>query len=191
MGTAKSRASLYERILALPETMIGEIIDGELVVSPRPSGLNVLVASSLGGELDGPFFKGRGGPGGWWILDEPEVKFEDEAQHYVPDLAGWRRERLPEIPSGHIFTVVPDWVCEVISPSSRGYDRVAKWNVYAKHGVSYYWIIDPEAKSVEAFKLDRGSWRSIGAFKGVGKMRAEPFDAIEIDLKWLWPGQEE
>lgn len=184
----KKSTRLYDQIMALPDTLIGEIIDGEIVVSPRPSGPNILVASALGGELEGPFYKGRGGgPGGWWILAEPEVEFENEVQHFVPDLAGWRKVRMPHVPDGHIFTVVPDWVCEVVSPSSKRHDRVEKFNVYAKHSVGYYWIVDPEAKTVETFKLDRGAWRSAGAFAGSGKIRAEPFEVVEIDMHWLWP----
>ncbi len=97
---------------------------------------------------------------------------------------------MPHVPDGHIFTVVPDWVCEVVSKSSKRHDRVEKFNVYAKHGVGYYWIVDPEAKTVETFKLDRGAWRSAVAFAGTGKIRAEPFDAVEIDMHWLWPEPE-
>ena len=188
MSTAsKKQTRIYDKILALPETLVGEIINGELVVSPRPSGPHLLAASVLNRRIGSPFSDGIGGPGGWWILEGPELEFEDEVQHYVPDLAGWRKERLPQIPTGHIFTVEPDWVCEIISPSSRSYDRVSKSNTYAKHGVGYYWLIDPDAKSVEAFKLDRGAWRKVGAFAGTDKMRAEPFELIEIDLGWLWP----
>ena len=117
------KKTAYEKWLELPEHVVGEIIMGELQVSPRPASKHTIASSSLGEELVGPFHKGRnGGPGGWWILDEPEVHFENNI--LVPDLAGWRRERLPASPDVAFFTVVPDWVCEVLSPSTAVFDRV-------------------------------------------------------------------
>ena len=188
MATAsQKKRGLYEQLLALSDNVVGEIINGELVVSPRPSGPAIVAASFLGDELVGPFSKGRGGPGGWWILDEPEIEFEHESQHYVPDLAGWRRERMPEVPSGHIFTVVPDWVCEVVSPSSRRYDRIEKPAVYARHAVGHYWVIDPEAQTLEAFQLEGSNWLRIGGYSQAEKVRVAPFEVIEIDLSLLWP----
>jgi len=188
MGTApKGEPSLSERLLALPETVVGEIIAGELVVSPRPSGRHLLASSVLSRRIGSPFSDGIDGPGGWWILEGPELEFEAERQHYVPDLAGWRKERLPEVPEGHIFTVTPDWVCEIVSPSSRRYDRVEKFNVYAKHGVGYYWVVDPEARSLEAYRSSGGHWVSVGAFSRTDKVRVAPFEDVEIDLALLWP----
>lgn len=188
MGTAsQKKSSLYERLLALPDNVIGEIINGELVVSPRPGGMHLLAASVLNRRIGSPFSDGIGGPGGWWILEGPEIEFENEKQHYVPDLAGWKKERMPQVPVGHIFTVVPDWVCEIVSPSSRRYDRIEKFKVYGLHGVGYYWVIDPEAQSLEAYQLENGRWLAIGGFSQTERARVPPFETVEIDLALLWP----
>jgi Uma2 family endonuclease len=182
-----SKKVTYQDLLDLPENLIAEIINGELVGSPRPSGANTLAASALCAEVGPPFQFGKGGgPGGWWILFEPELEFERDRNHLVPDLAGWRRDRMPEIPQDHIFRVIPDWVCEVVSDSSRTRDRVAKFNIYAAKGVAYYWIIEPQAQSLEAFELVGGRWLSLGAFSGATKVRVAPFAAVEIDLALLW-----
>uniref|UniRef100_UPI0025E9D1B3 Uma2 family endonuclease n=1 Tax=uncultured Thiodictyon sp. TaxID=1846217 RepID=UPI0025E9D1B3 len=162
----QSQPTLYEQLEALPEGLTGEILDGQLYTQPRPSGPHVLASSSLGDELVGPFQKGRGGPGGWWIIDEPELHFLYDTEVDVPDLAGWRKERMPTIPRGHRFTVVPDWVCEILSPSTAGIDREIKMPIYAQFGVAYAWLIDPVAHTLEAYTLDGGAWREIGRFAG-------------------------
>ena len=187
MSSSAPKRVTYQDLLDLPENVIGEIIEGQLITSPRPSGTHVAVSSSLGDDLVGPFQKGRGGPGGWWILDEPEIKFEFEINHCVPDLAGWRKDRMPKVPDGHIFDVVPDWICEIVSPSSKRRDRVEKFNLYARYEVGFYWIIDPEIKSLEAFRLEQGHWVSLGVFADAIKVKLQPFDAVEIDLSQLWP----
>ena len=177
----------YQDILDLPEGVRGEIIDGELIVSPRPSPKHLKASYALGHKIGGPFeFGENGGPGGWWIVPEPEVKFGENT--LVPDLAGWRKERLPSPPNTNWFEVIPDWICEVISPSSTRHDRVSKWNTYATHGVNYYWLIDPIAQTLEALRLDQGHWVAVGNYGGDQKVRVEPFDAIEIDLAQLWWG---
>jgi Uma2 family endonuclease len=119
----------YDQLLNLPEHLVGEIIGGQLHTQPRPAGPHALASSSIGGELYSPFQKGRGGPGGWWIIDEPEIHFVRDVEVLVPELAGWRRERMPSLPLDHRFEVVPDWVCEVLSPSTHKKDRILKMKV--------------------------------------------------------------
>jgi len=173
----------YEDLVKVPDHMVAELIEGELFASPRPAGPHTTAASALGGFLVPPYYFGRGGPGGWWILDEPELHFGENV--LVPDLAGWRRERMPEIPKSHVFSVVPDWVCEVISPSSGRLDRLKKMPIYAREGVPYAWIVDPEQQVLEARKLNGGEWL-LREYGGDAKVRVDPFDAIEIDLTLVW-----
>ena len=149
------RPATYQDVLDAPEHMVAELIDGALHLHPRPSFLHGQAASSLGDELVSPFQKGRGGPGGWRILDEPELHLGEDV--LVPDLAGWRRERMPELPSEHWTSIVPDWVCEVLSPSTRSVDLTDKRRIYAGAGVGHLWLIDPEARTLEAFALCVGA----------------------------------
>ncbi len=179
----------YDDIVALPEHLVGELVDGELYVSPRPAAPHAKVASVLGMDLGGPFQRGRGGPGGWWILDEPELHFGRDV--LVPDLAGWRTERLPRVPHAPYFTLAPDWVCEVLSRSTARLDRTLKLPRYGKADVSHAWVIDPALQTLEIFRLDRERWILAGAFTGEDKVRAEPFDAVELDLAALWTQEEE
>ena len=174
-------------IAELPENVVGEIIDGDLIASPRPAGPHTRAATAATAEIYGPYDRGRGGPGGWWILFEPELHFTSNI--LVPDIAGWRRERMPEIPSDHRFTVVPDWVCEVISPSSATTDRIRKLRIYARAGVQYAWIIDPLAKSLEVYRNTSEAWLLVQGFsadEGDTLVRAEPFTDIELDLAAMW-----
>jgi Uma2 family endonuclease len=174
----------YEDLMKVPDNMVAELIEGELYASPRPAGPHTNAASALGAFLMPPFQFGRGGPGGWWILDEPELHLRHDV--LVPDLAGWRRERMPEIPDGHIFDIVPDWVCEVISPSSRALDRMKKMPIYLREGVPYLWIIDPSAQLLDVFKSEETRW-VLEATHGRNEVaRVAPFDEIEIDLALLW-----
>ena len=140
---------LYAELEALPENLTGEIINGQLYAQPRPTNLHALAGSNLGGELYSPYHRGRGGPGGWWILDEPEVHFIRDTEVLVPDLAGWRRSRLPAIPPTAFFTLAPDWVCEVLSPSTASFDRVKKMRVFAAEGVGHAWLVDPGVRTLE------------------------------------------
>ena len=180
------RPTLYERLEALPEGLTGEILDGQLYTQPRPSGLHVIAATSLADELVSPFQKGRGGPGGWWITAEPELHFIRDTEVNVPDLAGWRRGRLPRIPRDHRFSVVPDWVCEVLSPSTAGTDRDVKMPIYAQYGVAHAWLIDPIAHTLEAYALKAGAWVEIGRFAGAAQVLVPPFAAVTINLDDLW-----
>jgi Uma2 family endonuclease len=155
-GFAK-RAATYEDLLKVPDHLVAEILEGELYASPRPSVQHALAASSLGAELGGPFHQGRGGPGGWWILDEPELHLDREV--VVPDLAGWRRSRLPQLPDAAAITTAPGWVCEILSPSTEALDRVAKLPVYAREGVTHVWFVNPEYKRWKCYasNMARGS----------------------------------
>jgi Uma2 family endonuclease len=184
MGTPPKRASVYEEFLAAPKHLVAEIIRGELRTHPRPATPHANAASSLGGELHGPFRRGRGGPGGWLILDEPEVHLLGEI--LVPDLAGWRRERMPEMPAAPFVELAPDWVCEVLSPSTEAEDRADKMPIYARAGVRHTWLVDPIDMTLEAFRLEGGAWRVHGTWRGDARARIEPFDAIELELAALW-----
>lgn len=188
MSTAREdrRRALYEACCAEPPTRRAEIIHGTLYVFPRPAPRQATAKSVLGGAIVPAFQRGRGGPGGFWILFEPElhlIPFEP----MVPDLAGWRVERMPELPETAYFTVVPDWVCEVLSPSTSALNRNEKLPLYAKLGVRHVWLVDPIARSLEVYALgDEGRWREVRGHHGDERVRAAPFDAIEIELAGLW-----
>jgi Uma2 family endonuclease len=180
------KPTLYEELMALPEHVTGEILNGELHAMPRPSGRHGLAERGLSFSISGPFDFGRGGPGGWWIIPEPEIHFVRDKEVAVPDLAGWRRERMPEIPEGHRFEVVPDWVCEILSPSTAKKDRVVKLPIYARYGVAYVWLVDPLAQTLEAFELQEGRWTLIATLKDDDQVAVPPFDAVTFSLADLW-----
>jgi Uma2 family endonuclease len=182
-GLLKKPAT-YEDLLKVPDHLVAEILDGELYASPRPALRHANAASVLGGEISGPFHRGRGGPGGWWILDEPEVHLRKDV--VVPDLAGWRHSRLPALPDAAALTIAPDWACEVISPSTEGMDRGRKLAIYAREGVAHLWLINPISQTLEVMALDGGRWTLLVTHVGAVTVRAEPFDAIELDLSALW-----
>ena len=180
------RPTLYQQLEALPQGLTGEILDGQLYTQPRPSGPHALAASLLGSELIGPFHRGRGGPGGWWIIDEPEVHFRPDIEVCVPDLGGWRRDRMPRIPQGHRFEVVPDWVCEILSNSTESKDRGIKMPLYASYGVTNAWLLDPRSRSLEVYVLEKGAWRQHGGYGERDQVSAPPFQAAVVDLSVLW-----
>lgn len=186
MGPSRpaTRPATYDDILALPGHVVGEIIDGELIVSPRPAPRHAVAASVLGGELGPPFHGGRGGPGGWWILFEPELHLGDDV--VVPDLAGWRRERMPVMPDTAYFTVAPDWVCEVLSPGTARVDRHKKLAVYARERVGHVWLLDPLQRTLEILRLDKGQWIIAGVHAGDEEVPAAPFESIPLSLARLW-----
>jgi Uma2 family endonuclease len=189
LGSAKVRPASYEDILRLPENKVGEIVDGELIVSPRPGPRHALASSSLGAEIGGPFGRGRGGPGGWIILDEPELHLGPQV--LVPDLAGWRRERMPALPDTAWFTLAPDWVCEVLSPSTAIVDRTRKQDIYREQGVRWLWFVDPAGRTIEVLSRAEQHWILTGSFGGGGEMRISPFDAVPIDVGALWDAPKE
>lgn len=174
----------YADLCALPSNLVGEIIHGVLHASPRPPVPHAVAATALVSELDPPFKRGKGGPGGWVILFEPEVHLGEDI--LVPDLAGWRRERMPETPDAPYITLAPDWLCEVLSPSTSKLDRGEKLPVYARAKVSHVWLVDPLEQYLEVLRLDGDTYRIIATFTADAKVRAEPFDAIELDLAILW-----
>lgn len=182
--TTRRRAT-YEDLCEVPDHKVAEILDGELIVTPRPALRHASASAGLGGHIWGPFQGGRGGPGGWWILFEPELHFADDI--LVPDLAGWRRERVAAIPDAAFMTLAPDWVCEVISPSTERIDRSRKMRIYAREGVMHLWLLDPLVRTLEVLRLEGGRWVLIATHTDADVVRAEPFEAIEIDLTSLWP----
>ena len=182
-GPAKRRAT-YEDLLAVPENLIAEIINGVLVTQPRPASRHARAASWLGGELHGPFDRGKGGPGGWILLDEPELHLHGDI--LVPDLAGWRRERMPELPDAAAFELAPDWVCEVLSPSTAASDRAEKMPIYARERVAHVWLVDPIARTLEACRLEDGRWVLLGAWRDDAIVRVEPFEVFGLELAGLW-----
>jgi Uma2 family endonuclease len=185
MGDPAVRRAGYEDVLAAPAHMIAEVLGGQLHLQPPPAKPHAAAASALGEELGPPFKRGRGGPGGWLILDEPELHLLGDI--LVPDLAGWRRARMPAIVADEAyFVLAPDWIAEVVSPSSAKYDRTDKLAIYARERVGWVWIIDPIVRTLELLVLDESGWRLGGAWRDDARVRAQPFDAIELDLAILW-----
>ena len=184
MGEPATQRATYADVLAAPAHRVAEVVDGVLHLSPRPGKPHAAAATALGEELGPPFKRGRGGPGGWIILFEPELHLG--ADIVVPDLAGWRRERMPSLDDGAFFTLAPDWVCEVQSASTRRLDRVDKLPLYARENVGHAWLVDPRARTLEVLRLERTRWTIVGTWADAARVRAEPFDAIELDLAILW-----
>jgi Uma2 family endonuclease len=188
----KPRRATYADLEAVPANKVAELIRGTLYVMPRPALRHARASSRLGVKLGGPFDLGEGGPGGWWILDEPELHFPDptapgEEDALVPDLAGWRRERVPKMPDAAYCTIAPDWICEVVSPSTESQDREVKMPVYAREGVRHAWLIDPIAKTLEVYTLGAGGrWSEAETYYGGDVVHAVPFDAVGLDLSALW-----
>lgn len=183
MARVLERPATYDDLLKVPEHMVAEIVEGELFASPRPSPKHSFAGGALYGELRQQFGRG-GGSDGWWLLIEPELHLQDDV--LVPDVAGWRRSRMPEFPQGASIDVAPDWVCEVLSPSTARLDRMRKLPRYAHHAVAYAWIVDPIVKGVEIFRLTGDLYTFIDALEGNEVVRAEPFATFELDLSYLW-----
>jgi len=184
MPATALKFATYEDLFDLPDHLVGEIIHGQLVTHPRPAPKHAVASSAIGDELVSPFQKGRGGPGGWWILDEPELHLGPHI--LVPDLAGWRRERLPTMPESAYFTLSPDWVCEVLSPGTARVDRADKMPIYAAQGIPFLWLIDPAPQTLEVFVLREGRWSLEHVYKEDDEVRAAPFDATAFPLADLW-----
>jgi Uma2 family endonuclease len=184
MGLPRKKFT-YQDLLAVPEPLVAELIDGDLLTSPRPRPRHTNAASVLGGLLFDPFRRGIGGPGGWTILDEPELHLGEDV--VVPDLAGWRRERFAAVdPEVVGIKVQPDWVCEVLSPSTARIDRARKLPLYARERVGHAWLLDPVAETLESSQLTNDHWTLLATYEGAAKARVVPFDAIELDLPLLW-----
>lgn len=182
---AAIRRATYADLEAVPPHLVAEIIDGVLETHPRPAPRHAGAASSLGYELIGPFDRGRGGPGGWIFLVEPELHFG--ADVLVPDLAGWRRERLPHEPETAYIETVPDWVCEILSPSTENLDRGPKRRIYARAGVGHLWLLDPTARLLEAFARTGEQWLLLATIGAGEEIRVAPFDAVGFPLDALFP----
>jgi Uma2 family endonuclease len=181
------RPATYEDLLKVPDTMVAEILDGELYATPRPASPHARAASGVAGDLWGRFDgppDGPGQPGGWWILFEPELHLK--ADVIVPDVAGWRREKMPVLPNVPAFTQAPDWACEVVSPTTAGADRVHKMRIYARESVGHLWLVDALAKTLEVYRLDNGHWVVASTHAGGERIRAEPFAAVELDISRWW-----
>jgi Uma2 family endonuclease len=182
-GHARKVATLTD-LAGLPDHLVGEILAGDLYASPRPRFRHARAAAWLDRRLGPPFDDGQGGPGGWWILIEPELHLDDDV--VVPDLAGWRRERLPAFPDVAFLDLAPDWVCEVLSPSTERIDRGLKMQVYAREKVGPLWLLNPEARTLEVLRLQGEKWLVAAVHSGDEAIRAEPFEAVELDLATLW-----
>jgi Uma2 family endonuclease len=174
----------YDDLREVPDNLVAEMFDGELYASPRPAIRHAHAASMLGGKLMEPFHGGRNGPGGWVILDEPELHLGNDV--LVPDLAAWRRGRMPEAPDEAYVTLAPDWVCEVLSPSTETLDRGKKLRLYARENVAHVWLVDPLRQTLEVLSLESGTWTVLAVHEGRAGVRAAPFDAIELELGALW-----
>lgn len=180
------RRELYDAYLRVPPHQHAEIIRGTLYVAPRPAPRHANAATVLSGKLSDPFQFGNGGPGGWWIFFEPELQLV-RLEPCVPDIAGWRVERMPGLPEEAHFSIAPDWVCEVLSRSTEAIDRTEKLPFYAEHRVEHVWLVDPIERTLEVHAHpEEGRWREIRVYRGDACVRVAPFDAIELDLGALW-----
>ncbi len=178
--------------LSAPDNVIAEVLDGELHLQPRPARRHTRACSRLGMALGGPFDLGTSGPGGWILLFEPELRLGARPDIVVPDLAGWRRERMPDALEDEtgdvVYAVAPNWVCEVVSPRTEANDRGRKRRIYRREQVGHLWLVIPEAKTLEVYRLEPAGWLEVETFEGEVKVRVEPFDAVELDLGSLWQG---
>jgi Uma2 family endonuclease len=178
------RRATYEDVLNAPEHNVAEIIDGVLYLSPRPALEHAVATSGLFSELHGAFTKARGGPGGWWILFEPELHLAEDV--VVPDIAGWRKSRMPSAPTGPFSTLAPDWLCETLSPSTAGLDRTKKIGVYARERLAHVWLVDAQRQTLEVLALQGSSLVRQSTYRAHERVRAQPFEAMEIELAFLW-----
>ena len=182
VAIAKRRAT-YQDVLNAPPHMVAEVLAGELVLSPRPRLGHGRVQSNLNGELHDPFGRGRNGPGGWVFVHEPELHFGSDI--VVPDLAAWRNARCPDLREP-FATTAPDWVCEVLSPSTEKYDRGKKLAIYGRAGVPHAWLVNPDLHTLELMRHTDAGWLQVAIHADDDRVRAEPFDAIELELASLW-----
>jgi Uma2 family endonuclease len=180
-----SRPATYQDVLDAPEHMVAEIASGRLHLHPRPASRHARASFRMAGQLDGPFQGGPDTPGSWHFAIEPELHFGGDV--LVPDLAGWRRERMPSYLDAAFFTLAPDWVCEILSPSTRRFDLIEKRALYGANGVAYLWLLDPGAMTLEVFRLVDDTWTLAAAFQDGDEVRAAPFEALAFPLGALWP----
>ncbi len=186
MPEPAERQATYDDLLEAPPHLVAEIVNGRLVTHPRPAPRHLRASSRLGVKLGDSFDIGDNGPGGWWILDEPELHLDSDV--LVPDLAGWRCERMPKLPDTAWFELAPDWVCEVLSPGTASSDRSEKLPIYAEQGVGHVWLVDPLLRTLEAFGNTKGQWLLLATLKDADRVTLPPFDALSFDLSLLWAG---
>jgi Uma2 family endonuclease len=179
------RPATYQDVLDTPPNMVAELVRGALHLQPRPASRHARAGSALGARIGNPFDYDPAGPGGWWILFEPELHLGPDV--LVPDLAGWRRERMPTYPDVPFFTLAPDWACEVLSPGTRRLDLTDKRDIYGASGVGHLWLVDPKDRTLEAFALRDGAWVLTAALKDDAELRVPPFEAVAFPLAALWP----
>lgn len=185
MAELARKKATYEDLYSIPQDMTGEIIEGNLIATPRPSRKHGFCATALGAAVTAPYQYGQGGgPGGWVFIIEPEIGFGEDI--LVPDLAGWKKERFPFREESNWISVVPNWICEILSPTTFRNDKVKKMPLYARNGVEHIWLVDPVATTIDAFRLESGRWSLLGSYAESDKVRIEPFHEIEINLGNLW-----
>ena len=185
MAEIAQKPATYADIEALPAHVVGEILFGHLVTHPRPTRRHGGATSALGGVVTGSHQFGIGGPGGWIFIDEPELHLGPHV--VVPDIAGWRRERMTEPADRAWFEIAPDWVCETLSPRTEKYDKGDKRRIYAHYRVEHLWLLDPRARSLEVFRRQEQDWLLTHTFFETEAVRAPPFAEIEFSLGLLWP----
>lgn len=186
VNEAKKRAT-YQDVLDAPEHLVAEVIDGVLYTQPRPGVRHSRAGSRLGAQLMTEFDPGDADPEGWVILDEPELHLGPAPDIVVPDIAGWRRNRFPmDDPDPAFLTVAPDWLCEVLSPSTARTDRTLKLPLYARAGVAWLWLLDPETRVLESYRLDAGSWRLLGSHADDAVVNVPPFESLAFEMARLW-----
>lgn len=178
------RRATYEDLRRVPDHFVAEILDGELLTTPRPALPHALAGVVLVADLNIAFQQGRGGPGGWWILYEPELHLGPDV--VVPDLAGWKRDRVPTLPREAAMVEPPDWVCEIVSPATEATDRTRKLSLYARHSVNHAWLVNPLSQTLEVLRLEDGRWVLIATHAGDETVRAEPFEVLALELFRVW-----
>lgn len=186
MPGAARQKTLYESLEALPEGITGEILHGQLHTHPRPAPAHAIAESRLAGLLSSAYDLGRRGSSRWWIIVEPELHFVRDREVLVPDLAGWQRTRMPELPDDQRIELVPDWICEILSPATRSKDREIKMPLYARRGVAFAWIVDPTARTLEAYTLRAGEWAPPAVYGAGDRVTAAPFEAVSFLVADLW-----
>lgn len=182
MDTGRRRAT-YKDLLQVPDHLVAAVVNGELTTAARPASAHTRAASALTQDL-GPFDRSKGGPSSWSTLFKPELHLDSDI--LVPDLAGWRRERIPVLEDVPYFTQAPDWVCEIVSPSTAQTDRVRKMPIYAREQVGYLWLVDPGACILEVYRLSENRWIIANTYGGAQQVQAEPFEAVELDISRWW-----
>jgi Uma2 family endonuclease len=180
-----ARPATYQDVLDAPPHMVAELANGRLHLHPRPAMRHSRATFSMAGRLDEAYRGGPPGPSGWHFAIEPELHLGPDV--LVPDLAGWRRERMPVFPDTPACDLAPDWVCEILSPGTRRFDLTDKRALYGRNGVAHLWLVDPDARTLEAFTLDAGRWTLAAAFQDGDDIRAAPFEALTFPLGALWP----